>query len=84
MRYERSLAVAGRLESLVELIRTGTFSTPAIASRLQVCDQTIYRDILSLKQRGYKIRSRKLSNGWAYQLLGEPEAVIDANGVDGS
>lgn len=84
MRYERSLAVAGRLESLLELIRAGTFSTPMIASRLQVCEQTVYRDVLSLKQRGYKIRSRRLSDGWAYQLLGEPDSGLVSKGAEGS
>ena len=74
MRYERALAVTNRLENLLDLIRAGSYSTPAIAAKLQVCDQTIYRDVLFLKQRGYKIRSRRLSDGWVYELLGEPEA----------
>ena len=68
MRYERSLAVANRLESILELAREGGYSTPAIAARLEVCDQTVYRDILFLKQQGHKIRSRKHSSGWAYEL----------------
>ena len=84
MRYERSLAIAGRLENLLELIRAGTFSTPMIASRLQVCDQTVYRDVLSLKQRGYKIRSRRTPDGWAYQLLGEPESGLASKEAEGS
>ena len=72
MRYERALGVASRLERLLDLVRTGNYSTPAIATKLAVCEQTVYRDILHLKQRGYSIRARKLAGGWAYQLLGEP------------
>ena len=74
MRYERSLAVTNRLECLLDLIREGSYSTPALADKLQVCDQTIYRDILFLRQRGYKIRSRRLSNGWIYELLDGAES----------
>lgn len=79
MRYERSLAVASRLESLLELVRAGGYSTPAIAAKLEVCDQTVYRDILFLKQRGYRIRSRKHSSGWAYELVdGPPNASAES------
>jgi predicted DNA-binding transcriptional regulator YafY len=74
MRYERSLAVTNRLENLLELIREGTYSTPALAAKLRVCDQTIYRDILFLRQRGHKIRSRRLSNSWIYELLDSPDS----------
>ncbi|MHC5540637.1 HTH domain-containing protein [Singulisphaera rosea] len=81
MRYERSLAVAGRLESLLELVRAGGYSTPAIAAKLEVCDQTVYRDILFLKQRGYKIRSRKHSSGWAYELFDEPGTGTETKGA---
>ncbi len=84
MRYERAIAVTNRLENLLELVREGSYSTPAIAAKLQVCDQTIYRDILFLKQRGYKIRSRRLSSGWVYELLGEPDAGPGGKGADGS
>jgi DeoR/GlpR family transcriptional regulator of sugar metabolism len=84
MRYERSLAVTGRLESLLELIRTGHYSTPAIAVKLAVCEQTVYRDVLFLKQRGYSIRSRKLASGWAYQLLDEPSVGKEKKGASGS
>jgi len=80
MRYERSLAVADRLENLIGLVRTGTYSTPAIAQKLGVCEQTVYRDILSLKQRGYAIRSTKKSSGWAYRLEAEPVKKVQEKG----
>jgi biotin operon repressor len=75
MRYERSLAIAGRLEKLVEMIRTGEYGTPALAEKLGVSDQTIYRDILYLRQHGYTINATKHSSGWTYGLTADPEAA---------
>lgn len=84
MRYDRSLAVADRLDTLVELIRTGAYSTPTLAKKLHVSEQTVYRDILSLKQRGYTIRSTKQSAGWAYRLDAEPAKAVQGKGSSGS
>jgi predicted DNA-binding transcriptional regulator YafY len=78
MRYDRSLAITGRHERLIDLIRTGGFSSRDLASRLKVSEQTIYRDIDFLKKRGHSIRSEKHTDGWAYRLLAEPAA--DSNG----
>jgi DeoR/GlpR family transcriptional regulator of sugar metabolism len=69
MRYQRSLAVTKRLRDLLALIRRGTYSSPDIARELGVSEQTIYRDILFLKQQGHRIRSVKLSSQWAYQFV---------------
>lgn len=80
MRYERSLAIASRHEKLIGLIRSGEFSSRDLAERLEVSEQTIYRDIDSLKERGYFIRSVRLSRGWAYQLLSEPATVPNGKG----
>jgi DeoR/GlpR family transcriptional regulator of sugar metabolism len=75
MRYRRSLAITSRHDKLIELIRLGEFSSPDLASKLKVSEQTIYRDIDFLKQRGYVIRSEKHADGWAYHLLAEPATV---------
>ncbi len=77
MRYERSLTIANRHDRLIELIRCGEFSSPDLAQELKVSEQTIYRDIDFLKQRGYSIRSEKHADGWAYHLLAEPTTVLD-------
>lgn len=77
MRYERSLAIADRHDRLIELIRSGEFSSPELAKKLEVSEQTIYRDVDFLKKRGYSIRSEKHSDGWAYHLLAEPARVSD-------
>jgi predicted DNA-binding transcriptional regulator YafY len=80
MRYERSLAITSRHERLIELIRSGEFSSRNLAEELEVSEQTIYRDIDFLKGRGYSIRSVRLSWGWAYQLLGERATVPNGKG----
>jgi DeoR/GlpR family transcriptional regulator of sugar metabolism len=77
MRYERFLAIADRHDRLIELIRSGEFSSPELANKLEVSEQTIYRDVDFLKRRGYSIRSEKHSDGWAYHLLAEPRSVSD-------
>lgn len=75
MRYGRALAIASRHDRLIELIRTGGFSSPELARKLKVSEQTVYRDIDFLKQRGYSIRSERHADGWAYHLLDEPATV---------
>lgn len=77
MRYAKSLAIQSRHDRLVELIRTGGFSSPDLAQKLEVSEQTIYRDIDFLKQQGFLIRSEKHADGWAYHLLAEP--ATDSN-----
>ena len=81
MRYEKSLAIQSRHDRLVELIRTGNFSSPDLAQKLGVSEQTIYRDIDFLKQRGFSIRSEKHTDGWAYHLLGKPAGVSNGRGA---
>ncbi len=80
MRYERTLAIASRHDRLIELIRTGGFSSPALAQKLGVSEQTIYRDIDYLKKRGYSIRSEKHADGWAYHLVDEPATISNGKG----
>lgn len=80
MRYGRSLAIASRHDRLIELIRSGEFSSPDLARKLKVSEQTIYRDIDFLKHRGYSIRSERHTDGWAYHLLAEPAIVLNRKG----
>jgi DeoR/GlpR family transcriptional regulator of sugar metabolism len=80
VRYERSLAIANRHERLIELVRSGEFSSRNLAEKLEVSEQTIYRDIDSLKERGYAVRSVRQSKGWAYKLQGEPATAQRGKG----
>jgi DeoR/GlpR family transcriptional regulator of sugar metabolism len=68
MRYARSLAIAKRLTDLLALIKSGRYSSPTLAEKLRVSEQTVYRDILCLKGQGHAIRAVRKSDGWAYQL----------------
>ena len=75
MRYERSLAVTKRLGDLLALIKQGTYSSPILAEKLSVSEQTVYRDIECLKHQGYQIRSVKGSSTWAYQVSKAPQTA---------
>jgi predicted DNA-binding transcriptional regulator YafY len=81
MRYERALAIADRHDKLVDLIRAGVYSSGDLAGKLRVSEQTIYRDIDFLKQRGFSIRSERHADGWAYHLLAEPATVSNGKGA---
>ena len=81
MRYERSLAIMSRHDRLIELIRAGGFSSLALARKLEVSEQTIYRDVDYLRQRGYPIRSEKQADGWAYHLLAKHATILNAMGA---
>lgn len=81
MRYERALAISNRHERLIVLIRTGEYSTPKLAEKLGVSEQTIYRDIDHLKRSDYSIRPQKHADGWAYHLLREPAKVSSQKGA---
>jgi predicted DNA-binding transcriptional regulator YafY len=83
MRYERVLAIAHRHDKLIEMIRSGVYSSRDLAKKLDVSEQTIYRDIDFLKQRGFSIRSERHSDGWAYHLLAEPATLSIGKGAAG-
>lgn len=78
MLYAKSFAIEGRLKALVRFIRSGRHSTPVLAEKLGVSVPTISRDLTALRQRGYLIRSVRLSHQWAYELVSEPAAVSQA------
>ena len=71
MRYQRSREIEDRLEAILRLIRTGNYSTPALAERVGVSIPTISRSVEALRERGYDIRADKGPQGWRYVLLKE-------------
>ena len=75
MLYEQSLTIERRLRELLQLIRAGRHSTPALARKLSVSEPTVWRGIAALRQRGYSIRSVRQSKHWAYELVSEPETA---------
>ena len=81
MRYGRSLTIASRNGRLIELIRSSEFSSPDLSEKLKFSDQTIYRDVDFLKQRGYLIRPAKHPAGRAFHLFAEPTTVSNGKGT---
>ena len=74
MRYDRAIAISKRHEELLALVRSGSYSSPALAKKLGVSEPTVYRDILFLKRQGYPIESVRLSSNWAYQFAAEKKS----------
>ena len=68
MRYDRAIAISKRHEELLALVRSGSYSSPALAKKLGVSEPTVYRDISFLRRQGYSIESARLSAHWAYRL----------------
>jgi len=76
MRYKRLTAIAGRHDKLLALIQTGSMSSPRLARELGVSEQTVYRDVLFLKQQGHPIKSVKLVANWAYQMTAPAQSAL--------
>ncbi len=69
MIYQRSQEIERRLETVLQLIRTGRFSTPTLAEEVGVSIPTVSRCVNALRERGYDIRAKKKADGWRYVLL---------------
>jgi predicted DNA-binding transcriptional regulator YafY len=68
MSFERSLQIEQRLETVLRLIRTGRYSTPALAEAAGVSIPTISRIVAALRERGHDIQAERTSKGWRYVL----------------
>jgi biotin operon repressor len=68
MLYQRSLDIENRLDSVLQLIRHGGYSTPRLAEKLGVSIPTVSRDVTALRQRGHDIRSQRTDDGWSFVL----------------
>ena len=66
MRYERSVSITRRHDDLFALVQGGMYSSSTLAEKLGVSEQTVYRDILFLKEQGHHIRSVRNGGRWAY------------------
>jgi predicted DNA-binding transcriptional regulator YafY len=80
MRYQKAIAISSRHKKLLALIRSGSFSCQTLAQKLDVCEQTIYRDIDFLKHCGHPIRSIRHADGWAYEFLAESATTSNGKG----
>lgn len=68
MLYERSFLIEKRLQEVLELVRSGRYSTPAIAEKVGVSVPTVSRDLTALRERGHDIRSERRGEAWCYVL----------------
>jgi len=68
MLYQRSLDIERRLQTVLELIQTGDYSTPALAEAVGVSIPTISRDVTALRQRGHQILAERRDGAWRYVL----------------
>jgi biotin operon repressor len=73
MLYQRSHDIERRLQTVLDLIRSGECSTPMIADQLGVSIPTVSRDVTALRQRGHDIRSERHGDGWRYFLVEETQ-----------
>lgn len=77
MRYQLALEIHERIEEVLRLIRTGEYSTPALAEALGVSIPTISRIVAALREQGHNIHSVRTAKGWRYVL--EPMAQANRN-----
>lgn len=68
MLYQRSLDIERRLQTVLQLIETGQYSTPDLADEVGVSVPTISRDVMALRQRGHEIRAERIGTEWHYIL----------------
>jgi predicted DNA-binding transcriptional regulator YafY len=69
VRYQKSLEIEKRLETVLRLIRRGRFSTRGLAEEVGVSIPTISRCVEALRERGYEIHSESGEGGWRYVLI---------------
>lgn len=72
MLYQRSQEIEKRLEQVLGLVRTGSYSTPKIAEEVGVSIPTVSRCVTALRERGHDIRAEKHADGWRYVLVRDP------------
>ena len=68
MRYDQALGISKRHEELLALVKSGAYSSEALASQLGVSTPTVYRDVFFLKRQGHPIEAVRLSSRWVYRL----------------
>ncbi len=68
MRYQLALEIRERIEEVLRLIRTGEYSTPALAAAVGVSIPTLSRIVAALRQRGHDIEAERTEKGWRYVL----------------
>lgn len=68
MRYQQAIEIHERIETVLHLIETGEYSTPALAEEVGVSIPTISRIVAALRERGHDIQAERTPKGWRYVL----------------
>ena len=68
MRYQQTIEIHERIATVLRLIETGAYSTPALAEEVGVSIPTISRIVAALRERGYDIQAERTNKGWRYIL----------------
>ena len=69
MRYQHSLEIHERIELVLGLIKTGEYSTPALAEAVGVSIPTGSRIVAALREQGHDIQAERTGSGWRYVLI---------------
>jgi biotin operon repressor len=77
MRYQLALDIHDRIEEVLRLIKTGQYSTPALAAAVGVSIPTISRIVAILRKQGHSIHSVRTSKGWRYIFHPSDDAVVE-------
>lgn len=78
MRYQLALDIHDRIEEVLRLIKTGEYSTPALAAAVGVSVPTISRIVAILRKQGHSIHSVRTSKGWRYIFNPTDHAVKES------
>ena len=73
------MEIEDRLQTVLDLIRAGEYSTPGLASKLGVSIPTVSRAVCALRERGHRIRSVRRGTGWRYVLDETGAESVDEN-----
>lgn len=68
MLYQRSFEIERRLQTVLQLILSGKYSTPELAEEVGVSIPTISRDVTALRQRGHRIIAERHDRTWRYRI----------------
>jgi biotin operon repressor len=69
MRYQRSLEIEKRIQTVLEFIQTGKYSTIGLAAQIGVSIPTISRCVEALREMGHDIRAVRRNGTWQYVLV---------------
>ena len=73
MRYQLALEIHERIGEVLRLIKTGEYSTPALAEAIGVSIPTISRIVAALRDMGHDIQSERTKQGWRYALRSQTD-----------